>query len=211
MSSWDQSRCSPIWPRYRGCKTGSNWHPLLANLQLQGVSVLFEFGPMQDLDNSEQMIVGIDQGGLGLPDRDYYTKEDAKSKEKREKYVEHVQKMFELLGDSPDVAKKNAATVMRMETNLAKASLTQVERRDPYKLKHKMTVPDLYKVSPDFDWNAFFSSSGVPKFETLNVGSPDFLKEVDSQIKSASLEDWQTYLRWHVVHSRARIPVVRVC
>ncbi len=177
--------------------------PLLANLQLQGVSVLFEFGPMQDLDNSEEMIVGIDQGGLGLPDRDYYTKEDAKSKEKREKYVQHVQKMFELLGDSPDVAKKNAATVMRMETNLAKASLTQVERRDPYKLKHKMTVPDLYKVSPDFDWNAFFSASGVPKFETLNVGSPEFLKEVDAQLKSASLEDWQTYLRWHVVHSRA--------
>jgi putative endopeptidase len=90
-----------------------------------------------------------------------------------------------------------------METSLAKASLTRVERRDPYKEKHKMTVPDLYKVAPDFDWNAFFSASGVPKFEILNVSWPDFFKDVSSQMKSASLEDWQTYMRWHVAHSRA--------
>ena len=176
---------------------------LIAKLQLQGVGVLFEFGPMQDLDNSDRMIVGIDQGGLGLPDRDYYVKDDAKSKETRERYLQHVQKMFELLGDSPEAAKKNAATVMRMETSLAKASLTRVERRDPYKQKHKMTVPDLYKVAPDFDWDTFFSASNVPKLEILNVSWPDFLKDVDSQIKSASLEDWQTYIRWHVAHSRA--------
>jgi len=176
---------------------------LIANLQLQGVSVLFESGPMQDLDDSDRMIVGIDQGGLGLPDRDYYIKDDAKSKETRAQYLQHVQKMFELMGDSPQVAKKNAATVMRMETSLAKASLTRVERRDPYKLKHKMTVPDLYKVAPDFDWNAFFSASSAPKFEVLNVAWPDFFKDVNSQIKSASLEDWKTYIRWHVAHSRA--------
>jgi len=108
-----------------------------------------------------------------------------------------------LLGDTPEVAKKNAATVLRMETSLAKASLTRVEQRDPYKLKHKMTVPDLYKVAPDFDWNGFFSDSGVPKFEILNVSWPDFFKDVDSQINSASLEDWQTYIRWHIAHSRA--------
>ncbi len=176
---------------------------LIAKLQLQGVGVLFELGPMQDLDNSDRMIVGIDQGGLGLPDRDYYLKNDVKSKETRERYLQHVQKMFELLGDSPAAAKKNAATVMRMETSLAKASLTRVERRDPYKQKHKMTVPDLYKVAPDFDWNTFFSASNVPKFEILNVSWPDFLKDVNSQIESASLEDWQTYIRWHVAHSRA--------
>ena len=113
----------------------------MAKLQMQGVSVLFGFGPTQDPDDSDHMIVGLDQGGLGLPDRDYYIKDDAKSKETRERYVQHVQKMFELMGDSPEVAKKNAATVMRMETSLAKASLTRVERRDPYKQKHKMTVP----------------------------------------------------------------------
>jgi len=176
---------------------------LFARLQLQGVSVLFDFGPMQDPDDSDSMIVGIDQGGLGLPDRDYYLKDDAKSKETRERYLQHVQKMFELLGDSPDVARKNAATVMGMETSLAKASLTRVERRDPYKLKHKMTVSDLYKIAPDFDWNVFFSTSSVPDFKILNVSWPDFFKDVDSQIKSASLEDWQTYIRWHIAHSRA--------
>lgn len=177
--------------------------PLVARLQQQGVSVLFNFGPSQDPDDSDRMIVGIEQGGLGLPDRDYYIKDDAKSKETRDRYLQHVQKMFELMGDSPEAAKKNAATVMRMETSLAKASLTQVERRDPYKQKHKMTVPDLYKVSPGFDWNDFFATSGVPKFEILNVSWPDFFKDVDAQIKSASLDDWRTYIRWHVAHSRA--------
>ncbi len=177
--------------------------PVLARLQMQGMAVPFGYGSTQDPDDSNNMIVGLDQAGLGLPDRDYYTKTDAKSIETRERYVQHVQKMFELMGDSPDVAKKNAATVMRMETSLAKASLTQVERRDPYKQKHKMTVPELYKIAPDFDWNAFFSATGVPKFQILNVSWPGFVTDVNSQIKSASLQDWQTYLRWHVAHSRA--------
>ncbi len=202
----EQLGAQPMQPdliAVKGLSDRKQLAPLLAKLQLQGVSVLFEFGSMQDLDDSDHMIVGLDQGGLGLPDRDYYTKDDAKSKETRERYLQHVQKMFELMGDSPEAARKNAATVMRMETGLAKASLTRVERRDPYKQKHKMTVPDLYKVAPGFDWNAFFSASSVPKFEILNVSWPDFFKDVDSQIKSASLEDWQTYIRWHVAHSRA--------
>ena len=177
--------------------------PLIARLQAQGVGVLFDYGPTQDPDDSDRMIVGIEQGGLGLPDRDYYLKDDAKSKETRERYLQHVQKMFELIGDSPETAKKNAATVMRMETSLAKASLTRVERRDPYKQKHKMTIADLYKIAPDFDWNAFFSASGVPKFEILNVSWPDFFKDINGQMKSASLQDWRTYMRWHVAHSRA--------
>jgi putative endopeptidase len=177
--------------------------PLLAKLQMQGMPVPFGYGSEQDPDDSNKMIVGLGQAGLGLPDRDYYTKDDAKSKETRERYLQHVQKMFELMGDSPEVAKTNAATVMRMETSLAKASLTRVERRDPYKQKHKMTVPDLYKIAPDFDWNAFFAASGVPKFEILNVSWPDFLKDVNGQITSAPLQDWQTYLRWHVAHRRA--------
>ena len=177
--------------------------PVLARLQMQGVAALFDAGPMQDPDNSDNMIVGIGQGGLGLPDRDYYLKDDAKSKETRERYLQHVQKIFELMGDSPDMAKKNAATVMRMETGLAKASLTRVERRDPYKQKHKMTVPELYKVAPNFDWKGFFSSAGVPQFQILNVSWPAFFQDINAQIKSAPLADWQTYLRWHVAHSRA--------
>jgi endothelin-converting enzyme/putative endopeptidase len=177
--------------------------PMLAKFQMQGVAALFNAGPMQDPDNSDNMIVGLAQGGLGLPDRDYYLKDDAKSKETRERYLQHMQKIFELIGDSPDVAKHNASTVMRMETGLAKASLTRVEQRDPYMQKHKMTVPELYKVAPEFDWKGFFSSANVPQFEILNVSWPDFFQEVNSQIKSAPLADWQTYLRWHIAHSQA--------
>src|SRR5215472_512421 len=193
----------PLLDSVQSLKSLKDLPPLIAKLQMLGMPVPFGYGPTQDPDDSDKMIVGLDQAGLGLPDRDYYTKDDAKSKETRERYLQHVQKMFELLGDSPEVAKKNAATVMRMETSMAKASLTRVERRDPYKQKHKMTVADLYKVAPDFDWNAFFAASGVPKFGIVNVYWPDFLKEVNSQLKTASLDDWKIYLRWHVAHSRA--------
>src|SRR5438270_1732244 len=116
-----------------------------------GGAVFFGSSARQDPDNSEQQIAGVDQGGLGLPDRDYYTKEDPKSKETRERYVQHVQKIFELLGDGPEIAKKNAETVMRMETALAKASMTRVDRRDPYKLKNKMKLAGLEELAPNFD------------------------------------------------------------
>ena len=176
---------------------------LVAKLQLDGTSVLFNAGPTQDPDDSDVVIMDIAQGGLGLPDRDYYTKDDPKSKEIRERYVLHVQKTFELLGDSPEVAAKNAAVVMRIETSLAQASLTRVERRDPYKQKHKMTVVDLYKIAPDFDWNAYFAAGATPPFSILNVGWPDFFKDVNAQLKSNSPDDWKSYLRFHVARSQS--------
>jgi putative endopeptidase len=176
---------------------------LIATLHLEGTSAVFESGPIQDFDNSDEVILNVSQGGLGLPDRDYYIKDDVNSKETRERYLQHIEKIFELLGDPSDTAKNNAAITMRMETSLAKASLTRVERRDPYKQKHKMGVPDLYKIAPDFDWNAYFAESDVRKFQILNVGWPDFFKDVDAQLKSDSLEDWKTYLRFHVANSRA--------
>lgn len=176
---------------------------LIGKLQLSGTAVLFDAGPTQDPDNSEVEIMDISQGGLGLPDRDYYTKEDPKSKETRARYVLHVQKIFELLGDSPDNAAKNAAAVMRIETSLAQASLTRVERRDPYKQKHKMTVADLYKVAPDFEWSSYFAAGSTPPFPILNVDWPDFFKEVDAEVKTNSLDDWKSYLRFHVANSRA--------
>ena len=177
--------------------------PLVAKLQLSGVRVLFVSGPEQDPDDSDAMIVDISQGGLGLPDRDYYLKDDAKSKETRQRYVAHVQKVFELLGDSPEVAKQNADTVMRMETGLAKASLTRVERRDPYKQKHKMPPADLNKIAPTFDWTAFLATVQTPNISVLNVGWPAFFQEVNSQLKSASLDNWKAYLRFHLANSSA--------
>lgn len=173
--------------------------PLAARLTLPfGRSVLFEEGSTQDPDNSEQEIADLDQGGLGLPDRDYYTKEDAKSKEIRERYLQHVQKVFEMLGDSPDTAKKNAETIMRMETGLAKASWTRVERRDPYKMKNKMKLADLNQLAPNFDWQAYYRELKYPGFETLNVEAPKFYKQVNEELATESLDNWKTYLRFHV-------------
>jgi endothelin-converting enzyme/putative endopeptidase len=177
--------------------------PLVARLHLAGDTLLFDSGAQQDPDNSDAMIVGVGQGGLGLPDRDYYTKDDAKSKEIRARYLLHVQKVFELLGDSPATAKKEADTVMRIETNLAKASLTRVDRRDPYKVMHKMKAAELNTLAPNFDWSVYFSAAQVPPFEILNVESPAFVKEVNAQLTSTSLADWKSYLRFHVANSRS--------
>jgi len=177
--------------------------PLAAQLHLQGDSLLFGSGSQQDPDNSDAMIVVVAQGGLGLPDRDYYTKDDAKSKEIRERYLQHVQKMFDLIGDSPATARQEAATIMRIETALAKASLTRVERRDPYKVTHKMKVAELDKLAPDFNWTEYFSTSAVPPFEILNITSPEFFKELNKELSAVSLADWKSYLRYHVANSNA--------
>jgi endothelin-converting enzyme/putative endopeptidase len=164
-------------------------------------SILFAGGSDQDPDDSESVIASLDQGGLGLPDRDYYTKEDAKSKETREKYVQHVQRVFELLGDSAETAKKNAETLMRMETALAKASMNRVDRRDPYKLKNKMKIPGLEELAPNFDWKTYYSALQYPKIEILNVGDPGFFKQVNASLGSEPLANWKTYLRFHVADS----------
>jgi endothelin-converting enzyme/putative endopeptidase len=162
-------------------------------------SMLFGAGSTQDPDNSELVIADVSQGGLGLPDRDYYTKTDAKSKETRERYVQHVQKIFELAGDSPDAAKKNAETVMRIETAMAEASLTRVQRRDPHNLVHKMKLAELEQLAPNFDWATYYRALQYPQFEILNVEEPEFLKQVNTMLASEPVENWKTYLRFHVV------------
>ena len=168
-----------------------------------GGAILFRHGSTQDPDDSNQQIAELDQGGLGLPDRDYYTKDDAKSKEIRERYLRHVQQIFELIGDSPEVAQKNAEAVMSLETVLAKASMTRVDRRDPYKVKHKMKVSGLSKLAPDFNWTSYYKDLRYPHFEVLNVAVPDFFRVLNAQLKTTSIDVWKTYLRYHVVDSSA--------
>jgi putative endopeptidase len=184
-------------------KSAKEMAPLVAQFHLGGVGNLFNAGSNQDPDNSEEQIAGVFQGGLGLPDRDYYLKDDAKSKEIRERYVQHVQKMFELLGDSPEAAQKNAATVMRLETALANASMTRVERRDPYKRKNKIKIADLQALAPNFNWQAYFVALKAPQFEIVNAAPPSFFKELNAQLASASLDDWKSYLRFHLVNGYA--------
>ena len=185
-------------------KSAKELAPLLARLQVSYFrysytsSMLFSAGSTQDPDNSEQVIADVDQGGLGMPDRDYYTKDDAKTKETRAHYLQHVQKVFELIGDSPDAAKKNAETVMRLETAMAKASLTRVERRDPHKLVHKMKVAELAQLAPNFDWSAYYREAQYPEFPVLNVDAPAFIKELDTLLSSEPIDSWKTYLRFHV-------------
>jgi len=165
--------------------------------------VLFRFESIQDFSDANQVVANADQGGLGLPDRDYYTKTDAKSEELRRQYVAHVQKMFELLGDKPEMAGNEAQTVMRIETALAEGSMTRVERRDPKSLDHKMTAAELEKIAPDFRWQVYFAKVGMPNLQSLNVMVPAFFKAMNAELDKESLADWKTYLRWHLVHANA--------
>ncbi|HEY4677790.1 MAG TPA: M13 family metallopeptidase [Candidatus Angelobacter sp.] len=165
--------------------------------------LLFGFGSDQDFSDSSQVIAFATAGGLGLPDRDYYTKPEPKSEEIRQKYLVHVQKMLELLGDSPEAAKREAAGIMQIETALAKASLTRVEQRDPHNLFHKMDRKQLQVLTPDFDWNTYLKTTGLDQVGTFNVTEPKFYQELNHQIQSNSLDDLKTYLRWHVVSANA--------
>ncbi|HSS99969.1 MAG TPA: M13 family metallopeptidase [Terriglobales bacterium] len=176
---------------------------VVAHLQIvsTGSSMLFGSGSEQDPDDTEKQIASLDQGGIGLPDRDYYTQVDAKSKEIREHYLQHVQKVFEMLGEPPNTAKQNAQVVMQIETRLGKASWTAVERRDPYNLKHKMNLQGLEKLAPNFDWQLFFEKVESPKFETVDVSTPQFFQELSRMLKSESLQNWKNYLRFHLVNS----------
>ncbi|HEY6349452.1 MAG TPA: M13 family metallopeptidase [Candidatus Angelobacter sp.] len=183
-------------------RSAADLAPLVAHLQLNATGpILFASGSRQDLDNSEQQIAGLDQSGLGLPDRDYYTKEDAKSKETRDRYLQHVQKIFELLDDDSAVAKKNADTVMRMETSLANASMTRVDRRDPYKRKNKINLGGLEQLVPNFNWQAYFRELQTPQFEIINVAPPSFFKELNEQLTGETLDNWKNYLRFHVANA----------
>src|SRR5579884_1941179 len=145
---------------------------------------MFDFGSGQDFQDSSQVIAQFDQGGLGLPDRDYYLKQDAKSSEIRTAYLAHVAKTFELAGEPAAQARQDADTVMALETALAKGSLDRVSRRDPEKVYHKMTVAELEALSPSFQWNVYFRDSGAPQFNAVNVAWPDFVKVLNTEIQN---------------------------
>jgi endothelin-converting enzyme/putative endopeptidase len=175
----------------------------IAHLHRIGVPALFDFSSGQDFKDSTAVVAQLDQGGLGLPDRDYYLKDDPKSVELRQKYQAHVQRMFELAGRTPEQSKTFAETVMRVETALAKASLDRVSRRDPEKIYHPMKRGDMAGLTPAFQWSEYFTGSGAPSFQAIVVSWPDYFKGIDEQIQKASLEDWKVYLGWHLLHAEA--------
>jgi endothelin-converting enzyme/putative endopeptidase len=178
---------------------------LLGRLHLQnaGNGFLFGFGSNQDFGDSTRVIAFATAGGLSLPDRDYYIQDDARFADNRKEFAAHVTRMFRLLGDGPDAAAAHAATVLRLETALARASLSRVDQRDPYKLYHVLKARALRSLTPAFRWDDYFTAAGLAKPKRINVTEPDFLKEVDRLLQSEPLADWKTYLRWHVASARA--------
>jgi putative endopeptidase len=175
----------------------------IAHLQRLGVDVLFGFGSEQDFKNSTQEIGGAEQGGLGLPNRDYYTKQDAKSKEIRSQYLAHVANMFKLAGDSAAQAASEAQTVMSIETRLANASMTPVQLRDPNAVYHKMNVSHLRTLTPNFSWLDYFREIGRPEISIVNVGQPEFFKTMNAALTGIPISQWKTYLHWHLIHAAA--------
>jgi putative endopeptidase len=175
----------------------------LAHLHTIGVGAFFEFGSGQDEKDSSREIAQAGQGGLGLPDRDYYTKTDEDSKKKRAAYVEHVTKMLTLLGEPASKATGDAKKIMAFETSLAKASRTRVELRDPQKNYNKMSQADLQKLTPDWNWADYFVAINLAEPGDINVGQPEFFKAANAALTSTSIDDWKTYLRWHLINAAA--------
>ncbi|HSQ24092.1 MAG TPA: M13 family metallopeptidase N-terminal domain-containing protein, partial [Pyrinomonadaceae bacterium] len=174
----------------------------IAHLHTIGYNAGFGSGSNRDFKNAAEVIIGIQQGGLGLPTRDYYFKDDARSKMIRDEYVKHVAKMFELMGDDSARAASEAQAVMNLETKLAEASKAPVDLREPEKLYHRMPAAAVKDLSPTFDWMAYFQQVAQSKAD-VNVATPDFFKAFDAQLTATSIADWQSYLRWNIINRAA--------
>lgn len=164
-----------------------------------GGSPFFQFSSAIDMNDSSRRIAEIDQGGLGLPDRDYYIKTDEKSVEIRQGYISHVIRMFELTGDATSAASAKAKAIMEIETQLAQASLDQVTRRDPAKVHHPYKIAELISLSPGFDWVKYFESLGQPGLATMNVDHPPFIRQIESILVQTPLDDIKAYLTWSLL------------
>ncbi len=180
-------------------KDADSLQKVIASLQKQGFSPMFAFFADSDQKNSAINIVNLYQGGLSLPNRDYYTKTDEKSQTTREQFLAHVTKMFMLLGDPPEQAKEHADRVMKIEMRFALASKTPVELRDPVENYNKMSLTELNQVTPNFKWDAFGKELGVPAYTEINIGQPEFFREFNKMTTEISPADWKTYLRWRVL------------
>jgi putative endopeptidase len=186
-----------------GIKSKEDLYKEIAYLHLRVDNPFWGFGAGADAKNSNINIANIMQSGLGLPDRDYYLNNDDRSKEIREKYVLHMVAMFKLIGIDEVTARKDADKVMEIETRLAKASSTRVERRDPVKNYNKMTIDSLKSITPGIDWSLYFKYLGINSPSEFDVNQPHFIKEVSSLLTDLKPEDLKSYLRWNLLRSTA--------
>ena len=193
---------APLLAEIDRVKTSADVQHVIGRFHRIAILVPFALIGGSDNHNPTDVIAQIYASGLGMPDRDYYVKPEPRFQEAREKYVAHVAAMFRLAGSTEAQAKAAAATVMKMETQLAEASLDNVALRDPKATDHKMTMADLHKLTPRFDWAVSFKALGIAQ-DDVNVGEPRFLEEFDRQLASTPIADWKTYLKWHLLDSAA--------
>ena len=203
----DKLGAKPLQPQLDAIAGIRNIHDLAAfnaKQERRGEGGFFGVGVTQDQKDSSQQIAATGQGGLSLPDRDYYLNPSDRFKTIRTQYLEHVKKMFVLIGDTPEQAATEAANVMWIETELAAGSMDRVEMRDPAKRYHIMTVAEVTALSPDYNWQTYLNDIHLPA-KTLNVSSPGYVKAVEYELAHGSLPAIKSYLRWHAVHSSATL------
>jgi len=177
----------------------------IASLHRMGIRVVFAFDSQPDAKDSTRTIANLHQGGLSLPDRDYYLKTDPRFVEIRKRYVQHVARMFQLAGESAGTATQDAQSVLGFETVLAGASVDRVTLRDPAKTYHIMTRPELALLLPAMDWDLYFEGTGAPAFDSLNAAQPDFLKQIGYSLPGQSLDAFKAYFEYHLLHARAAL------
>lgn len=192
---------TPVRDRIKALTTKKALQEYLAFEDRLGGDAFYGFGVYPDLKNSKVMAAYLGAGGLGLPDRDYYLNEDAKSKEVRERYQQHIARMFEMMGETN--AQKKAQTILAIETRLAKNSLSKEERRNPYNLYNKKSVKDLNKLAPSVNWTKYLADLGAPALDSLIVTQPKYLEVFEKIVKERSLDDLKTYLNWRMIDEAA--------
>src|SRR5713101_3062352 len=199
-------RTKPLEDQFKSIDAIKDRNDLLkeiAHLHSIGVGVLFDFGSGQDAKDSTHEITQAVQGGLGMPDRDYYTKTDEASKKLRGQYVDHVAKMLTLLGEHAATATDDAKKILALETKLAEASRTRVQLRDPQKNYNKMPLQQLQDLTPDWNWSDYFKNIDLLEPGDINVHQPEFFKAAGQVFKSVPLDDWKAYLHWHLINAAA--------
>lgn len=192
----------PVLGKIDGVSSLNGLRALLVEFQMTGASPGMLVA-LPDLKNSKEMIANIGTGGISLPDRDFYFREDPRSQKIREEFLKHVEQMFLLLGEPQDKAAAAAQKVMAFEKELAGAMLTNVQRRDPYARYHKMDLAGVNALTPDFDWKPVYRLFELPESTPVNVSEPEFLRKLNAQLTAVPLEDWKTWLRWRVVKTAA--------
>ncbi len=193
----------PLFGKIEAVRDLDDVQRVIAELHGMDINPLFYLWAGSDDKNSEWVIAQLYQGGLGMPDRDYYLNDDGRSRELRDAYVEHLIAMFQLLGETEENAKQSAARIMNIETRLAEASMTRLDRRDPHKTYNKTNLSTLANQARYFDWSGYFATLGKAQPGDINVGQPEFFKEIDAMMAEVTLTEWKTYLRWNLINSTA--------